>query len=288
MNEKILIIGKRGQLGEAVQQRFTAQNVDFIAVGRDTLDVAQPEQIRQVVQEIKPQRIINCAAYTAVDKAESEPELAKRVNGTAPGILAQEAAKIGAFLVHFSTDYVFDGQKNIPYTEEDQPKPLSVYGRTKRQGEEEVLGNCDRALILRTSWVYGNGQTGNFVKTMLRLGKEREELRVVYDQIGAPTWTQDLADLLGYIPPDLTGLYHYSNSGVASWYDFAVEIFTEAQKLGFPLKIQQVVPILTPEYPTPAQRPQYSLLSSAALLKPLNLIAPHWRKSLQKMLRSMG
>ncbi|WP_254721934.1 dTDP-4-dehydrorhamnose reductase [Kovacikia minuta] len=251
-------------------------------------DFSQPEAVQQWVDSVKPQMIINSAAYTAVDKAESEPEVANQVNGIAPGILAKSAQRIGAGLIHISTDYVFNGQQSSPYLETDSPAPMGAYGESKLVGEKAVRDACDLHLIIRTAWVYGVGGRGNFVKTMLRLGAEREEVRVVTDQIGAPTWSRDLAGAIAQLVPQLSaetaGTYHYTNSGVCSWYDFAVAIFEEADQLGFPLKIQRVVPITTPEYPTPAKRPPYSVLSLKKVTGLLGTYPPHWRESLRKML----
>ncbi|MDB9312643.1 dTDP-4-dehydrorhamnose reductase [Spirulina sp. CS-785/01] len=290
MQGKTLLLGTTGQLGQAVQRAFSQAGKELVkelvTVGRDRCDFTQPDQIRQLVRNLQPQSIINCAAYTAVDRAESEPQLATTINATAPQILAEEAEQVGATLVHFSTDYVFDGHHHLPYTETDPPNPLGQYGKSKREGEQAILATCSQSLILRTSWVYGAYGHGNFVKTMLRLGKEREKLRVVEDQIGTPTWTGDLAALVTQLPPDFTGLYHYSNSGVASWYDFAVAIFAEARNLGLSFPLQQIIPIPTSEYPTAAQRPAYSVLSSQSLIQALDHIPPHWRSSLQKMLKN--
>ena len=201
--------------------------------------------------------------------------------------MAKEAAKINAFLLHISTDYVFDGTKNTPYEESDRVNPINAYGYSKLIGEREIQENCDRFLILRTSWVYGIYGKGNFVKTMLRLGAEKEVIRVVADQIGSPTWTGDLANTIAQISPNLTGIYHYSNSGVASWYDFAVAIFEEAKLLNFPLKIEKVIPITTAEYPTAAKRPAYSVLSCRKISSLLDRFPPHWRESLRNMLQQL-
>ena len=286
----ILLIGCTGQLGQELQQTLAPYG-DIIAVGRPTVDLAQPDTLRQLIGKLQPHLVINAAAYTAVDKAETEPELALAINATAPGILAQETQKQQAFLVHISTDYVFDGRQNRPYQETDPTNPLSVYGQTKLAGEQVIRENCEHHLILRTSWVYGTHGKSNFVKTMLRLGGDQEEIRVVADQIGSPTWTGDIASAItGLIPAfkdsDIDGTYHYTNSGVASWYDFAVAIFEEAHSLGFPLKVKRVVPITTADYPTPAQRPAYSVLSCAKISAVLEL-APHWRQSLRKMLAEL-
>ncbi len=289
MSKAILLIGSNGQVGKELTQILEPQG-NTIAITRPTIDLAQPNTLRSVIREHQPQIIINAAAYTAVDKAESEPELAKAINGIAPGILAEEAEKLGAFLIHISTDYVFDGNHCHPYKETDATNPLSVYGNTKLIGEQAIQKSCAHHFILRTAWVYGTFGKSNFVKTMLRLGAEREEIRVVADQIGSPTWAKDIAEaiaqIIPQINPEISGIYHYTNSGVASWYDFAVAIFEEAQQLGFPLKVQRVIPITTPEYPTPARRPSYSVLSCAKVSALLQNHPPHWRQALREMLRS--
>ena len=191
-------------------------------------------------------------------------------------------------MIHISTDYVFDGKTNHPYGENDSTNPLSVYGKTKLAGEEGIRSNCNNYLILRTAWVYGSFGKSNFVKTMLRLGAQKPELRVVADQIGSPTWAKDIAQIIaGLIPKTsrIIGTYHYTNSGVASWYDFAVAIFEEAKQLGFPLKIEQVIPITTSEYPTPATRPGYSVLNCGKISSLMESYPPHWRQSLREMLQ---
>ncbi|MBA3920739.1 MAG: dTDP-4-dehydrorhamnose reductase [Nostocaceae cyanobacterium] len=289
MSPKILLIGCHGQLGKELQQMLPSTGV--VALARPTIDLAQPDTLRQVIDEIQPQVIVNAAAYTAVDKAESEIELATAINATAPGILAEQTQKLGGFLIHISTDYVFDGSQSHPYSETDPTNPLSVYGQTKLAGEEAIRKNCPNHLILRTAWVYGIHGKGNFVKTMLRLGSEREEIRVVADQIGSPTYAQDLAQAIAHLlplsTPEIAGTYHYTNSGVTSWYDFAIAIFEEAQQLGFPLKVQRVIPITTLEYPTPAHRPAYSVLSSEKISLILGTNPPHWRQGLQQMLKDL-
>jgi dTDP-4-dehydrorhamnose reductase len=289
---RILLTGAAGQLGHDLQTSLAAVG-EVMSLSRDGLDLAQPEQVRDVIRELRPGAIVNAAAYTAVDKAESEIELANIVNGATPTAMAEVAQELGIPLIHVSTDYVFDGEKNTPYLEDDAPNPIGAYGKSKLLGEKGVRQACDRHLILRTAWVYGTGGKGNFVKTMLRLGKEREELRVVVDQVGTPTWTGDLA---GAIAQLLTGLlndtvspgtYHYTNSGAISWYDFAVAIFEEAVALGLPLTIQRVVPITTAEYPTPAKRPAYSVLSGKKVSAALGHVPPHWRSSLRMMLNAL-
>ncbi|MEG4277417.1 dTDP-4-dehydrorhamnose reductase [Microcoleus sp. MON1_C1] len=284
---KILLAGGSGQLAQELQPILLSSG-EVIAVDRTHLDLSQPESIRQAMAEIQPNLVVNAGAYTAVDKAESEPELANAVNGIAPGILAEECEKLGASLIHFSTDYVFDGSHGSAYLETDSTNPLGTYGKSKLAGEEAIRKAGNRHIIIRTAWVYGNGGKGNFVKTMLRLGKEREEIRVVADQIGSPTWTGDLAEAISQIIPRLGpesfGTYQYTNSGVCSWYDFAIAIFEEAAQLGFPLKIQRVIPITTSEYPTPAKRPAFSVLSTVKISALLGTYPPHWRQGLRQML----
>ncbi len=291
MNQSILLIGSTGQLGQELQQ-ILAPYSNVITVARPNIDLAQPDSVRQIVTQVQPQVIINAGAYTAVDKAESEPQIAKAVNEIAPGVLAQEAKKLGAFLIHFSTDYVFDGDRSLPYLETDKTNPLSVYGESKLSGELAIRYNSDNHIIIRTSWVYGVHGKTNFVKTMLKLGAEREEICVVSDQIGSPTWTGDIAStvakLLPQLEPSIGGTYHYTNSGIASWYDFAVAIFEEAQQLNFPLKVERVIPIATADYPTAAQRPAYSVLSCAKITKTLGTPPPHWRQGLRKMLAQLS
>jgi dTDP-4-dehydrorhamnose reductase len=286
--KRILVTGINGQLGQELQKTL-ASAAEVIGVPRERVDFSQPESLRQIIAEVKPDAVINSAAYTAVDKAESEFDLAMAVNGQAPGIIAEECQKLGIRLIHISTDYVFDGTKSYPYQDTDPTNPLSAYGKSKLEGEQAIRKNCDNHSIIRTAWVYGVGGKGNFVKTMLRLGSDREEIRVVADQIGSPTWTGDLANaiasLLDQTPP---GTYHYTNSGVASWYDFAVAIFEEASQLGWNLKVQRVIPITTSEYPTPAKRPAYSVLSCAKIAAVLGTYPPHWRQGLRQMLKDFS
>ena len=284
---KTLLIGAKGQVGRELQSTLSG---DVTALGREDLDLTQKELICQVVNSLQPDLIVNAAAYTAVDKAETEKDLAESINAIAPKILAAECAKIGAILIHISTDYVFDGTKNTPYLEADKTNPLGVYGQTKRAGEIAIQNSEAKHIILRTAWVYGTYGKSNFVKTMLRLAKEREELRVVTDQVGSPTRALDIANAIAALTvrDNCESIYHFTNSGVASWYDFAVAIFEEAEKLGFPLKIKQVLPIATSEYPTPAKRPAYSVLSSKKISKILGNHPPHWRESLREMLQKLS
>jgi dTDP-4-dehydrorhamnose reductase len=291
---KIAITGASGQLGQDLQRVLASEERQIFAFDRQTLDLAQPEAIREAIATLQPDVILNAGAYTAVDKAESEPDLAQAINGVAPQLLAEAAVRHNATLIHISTDYVFDGRQSTPYRETDPPNPIGVYGKSKRAGEigiEQVAQSSDlRYLILRTAWVYGTYGKGNFVKTMLRVGSQREELRVVYDQIGTPTWTEDIADAIAQLLAEdcPNGTYHFTNSGVTSWYDFAVAIFEEAEALDFPLAVKTVVPITTADYPTPAQRPAYSVLSTQKIGTILTSPPPQWRQSLRRMLVQMA
>ncbi|RZM82025.1 dTDP-4-dehydrorhamnose reductase [Leptolyngbya iicbica] len=284
---KILLLGSRGQVGQELLLTLPTLGT-VTAWSRDELDLAQLDTIETKVIAQQPDVIVNAAAYTAVDKAEQEPELAHTINGEAPGKLAQAAAACGATLIHISTDYVFDGQQNQPYRPDSPTQPLGVYGQSKLAGELAVKAACDRHVILRTAWVYGAKGQGNFVKTMLRLGAERDTLKVVYDQVGTPTWSYDIAQAIAQLIPHLTpetfGTYHFTNSGAVSWYDFAIAIFEEAAALGYPLALKTVLPITTDQYPLPAQRPAYSVMGSEKLDALLNQTPPHWRVSLRKML----
>ena len=289
----ILLIGARGQVGQELCLRLGVTG-SLVAVDRTQLDLTNSEAIRQCIQETQPEIIVNAAAYTAVDRAESESEIAHAVNATAPTIMAKEAQSLGTLLIHLSTDYVFNGLHCAPYVESTPPAPTNVYGVSKLAGENGIRQSCPNHVIIRTAWVYGTQGKGNFVKTMLRLGAEREKVRVVADQIGTPTFAGDIADaivrLITVMSPGpslnekLLGTYHFTNSGVASWYDFAVAIFEEAKRIGFPLKLDHVVPITTAEYPTTASRPAYSVLSSCKINAALGTIPPHWRQSLVTML----
>jgi dTDP-4-dehydrorhamnose reductase len=287
---RILLTGANGQVGEELRQTLTPLG-SVTAIDRTSWDLGQPEAILSIIEDVQPTLIVNAAAYTAVDKAESEPELALLINGKAPGILAEGAEKIRAGLIHISTDYVFDGKSRSPYLESDPTNPLGEYGKSKLAGEQAIRATCPNHMIIRTAWVYGVRGKGNFVKTMLRLGAQREELRVVTDQIGSPTWAKDLAIAIAQLAPQLNaetaGTYHYTNSGVCSWYDFAIAIFEEAAALGFPLQVQRVIPIATEEYPTPATRPPFSVLSLRKTSAFLGGPPPYWRQSLRKMLTEL-
>lgn len=288
----ILLIGAAGQVGQELAKTLAPLG-EVAAVDRSQLDLTDLSAIAQTIETQRPSLIVNAAAYTAVDKAESEPELAHRINAEAPEMMAKTAAKQGATLIHISTDYVFSGQASSPRAETDKTGPLGVYGKTKLAGEAAIRAALDEHIILRTAWVYGTQGKGNFLKTMLRLGKERETLSVVSDQVGSPTWAKDIAEAIADLgskatsdqTPNAFGTYNYTNSGVASWYDFAIAIFEEAAALDFPLKVQSVKPIATADYPTPAQRPAYSVLSGQKIARLLGRDAPHWRRSLRAMLK---
>jgi dTDP-4-dehydrorhamnose reductase len=294
MTHKIALVGADGQVGQELQ--YTLKSLgEVLPFNRLSLDLSQPEQIAERLLPLTPTIIVNAAAYTAVDKAESEPELAHTINAIAPKCLAEIAQSLNAQLIHISTDYVFDGSKGSPYQTNDPTCPMSVYGSSKLSGEQAIQAHCDHHWILRTAWVYGVHGKGNFVKTMLRLGADRPELKVVADQIGTPTWAKSIAeaisDLIGTLSSESetapAGIYHFTNSGVASWYDFAIAIFEEAQAIGIPLQIEQVLPITTADYPTPAQRPHYSVLSSQNILPFLSTSPLHWRAALRLMLKEL-
>jgi dTDP-4-dehydrorhamnose reductase len=287
--KKVLLIGAKGQVGQELQVTLPSLG-EVISIGREELDLTNSEKIGQLIREIHPDYLVNAAAYTAVDKAETEPDLAYSINATAPKIMAESAEKIQAKFLHISTDYVFDGRKNTPYLETDLTNPLGVYGQSKLRGEEEIKTVNSQAIILRTAWVYGSYGKSNFVKTMLRLGKEREELKVVVDQVGSPTWAKDIAAAITQLlinADNPAGIYNFTNSGVASWFDLTKAIFEEAKISGIPLKIQRVIPITTAEYPTPAVRPAYSVLSSQKISQQLGYIPPYWRDSLKAMLNQL-
>ena len=287
----ILLVGALGQVGQELKQTLPQLEPTFgrlVPVGRSQLDLTDLDAIASTVQSIAPQLIVNAAAYTAVDKAESEPDLAYRINAEAPGALAKAAAACDAGLVHISTDYVFSGQTPSPRRESDPTAPLSVYGKTKLAGEEAIRQVLERHIILRTAWVYGTYGRGNFVKTMLRLAKERSVLNVVCDQIGSPTWAKDIAEAITQLSEHIDrypGTYHFTNSETASWHEFATAIFEEARAQGLSLAIETVNPIPTSDYPTPAQRPPYSVLDCQKITGVLKHAAPQWRVSLQQMLK---
>ena len=278
---KILLTGSGGQLGHELQ-RSLAPIGELIACDRHRFDLANIDQMRHVLRTEQPDVIINSAAWTAVDKAETEVAAAYVINADAPRVMAEEAASLGARLIHFSTDYVFNGHKSTPYVETDECAPLSAYGRSKRAGELNILASSAKAIILRTSWVYG-AHGANFMKTMLRLGKERDELSVVDDQFGAPTWTRHLADATAMLlttHPNATGIYHLTATGETNWHDYAEAIFAEALELHLLQKVPQVRRIASTNYPLPAPRPTNSRLDCGRFTRDFGLTLPDWRVGL--------
>lgn len=282
---RILLTGIHGQVGWELQRTLQPLG-EVIAFDRSQLDLTSPEQIRSVVQSIKPTIIVNPAAYTAVDKAESEPELAQAINGSAPGILAEEAKHLDALLVHYSTDYVFDGEKNVPYVESDAPHPIGSYGRTKLAGEQAIAASGCRHLILRTCWVYGC-RGNNFMRTMLRLAAERDELRVVDDQFGAPTWSRMIAETTALAlarHAGQQGIYHLAAAGECTWHGFAEAIINEANALGILTKRPPARRITSADFPTPTRRPASSRLDCNRLAKDFDLQMPTWQSQLASCL----
>src|SRR5450830_300777 len=294
---KILLFGRGGQVGWELQRSLSVLGelvaLDFDAAHNpDGLcgDFSNLPGLAETIARVRPDVIVNAAAHTAVDKAEAEPELARTLNALAPGVLATEAQKLGAWLLHYSTDYVFDGSGQQAWREGDATGPLSVYGQTKLEGEQAVA-TCAKHLIFRTSWVYA-ARGGNFAKTMLRLAAEREALTVIDDQIGAPTSAELLADVTAHAllaamrQPELAGLYHCVAGGGTSWYGYARYVLAQAQALGWTLKAgpEQVAPTATASYPTPAQRPLNSRLDTTRLQAAFGLVLPHWQVQVKRML----
>jgi len=291
---KILLFGKNGQVGWELQRSLSPLG-ELIALDRHSPDLCgdltQLQGITSTVQRVRPDVIVNAAAYTAVDKAESEPELARTLNALAPGVLAQEAARLGAWLVHYSTDYVFDGSGSRPWSETDTPAPLSVYGRTKLEGEQAIQVACAKHLIFRTSWVYA-ARGGNFAKTMLRLAQERERLTVIDDQWGAPTGAELIADVTAHairhvqLRPQDAGLYHLVAGGETTWNGYAKHVIAKAEQGRGAIKIvaDEVAIVPTSAFPTPAKRPHNSRLNTAKLQATFGLSLPHWQQGVDRML----
>jgi dTDP-4-dehydrorhamnose reductase len=283
----ILILGANGQVGTELQRSFATAG-EVVAWDRKGADLSKPEELRSVIRELGPSVILNAAAYTAVDRAESEPEIAMAINGHAPRVLAEEAAKLDALLVHYSTDYVFDGAKKSPWLESDKTNPLNTYGRTKLEGERAIQEIGGRYFIFRTSWVYGpHGH--NFLRTMLRLGRERKQLKIVDDQLGAPTSSLSIASATRAVvdkaistKPEF-GVYHMTCGGETTWCRFAQEIFAQHQQQSGE-KVPQVTPISSSEYPTPAVRPSNSILSNKKLQSNLGIALPDWQSALKEVM----
>lgn len=278
---KVVVTGVQGQLGYDVAKQLTARNHQVFGINRKTLDITDEKAVQAYIEEVKPDAILHSAAYTNVDAAEEDRDTAYNVNALGSKYLAQSANKVGAKMVYVSTDYVFDGTASKPYEVEDPTHPLGVYGKTKYAGEEFVKQNLDRYFIVRTAWVFGvNGN--NFVKTMLRLAEERDELGVVHDQVGSPTYTVDLARfIIDLVESDKYGIYHATNEGVCSWYEFAVEIFNQ---VGFNIKVN---PLTSDQFPRPAARPKYSVLSKKKVVEQGFTPLPYWKDALSEYLREL-
>lgn len=271
---KFVVTGVQGQLGHDLVKQLSGKNHDVFGTDRSQLDITNEVAVYAFIEEVKPDAILHCAAYTNVDAAEENKEAAYAVNALGPKYLAQAASKVGAKMVHVSTDYVFNGNATEPYEVDHPTEPLGVYGETKLAGEEFVKQHLDQYFIVRTAWVYGiNGN--NFVKTMLRLGKERDEVGVVHDQVGSPTYTVDLAAfMIKLVQSDKYGVYHATNEGVCSWYDFAVEIFKQA---GMDVKVN---PLTSDQFPRPAARPKYSVLSKKKIVEQGITPLRDWKEAL--------
>jgi len=292
---KVLLLGKGGQVGWELQ-RSLAPLGELVALDFDSTDLhadfSRPEQLAETVLKVRPDVVVNAAAHTAVDKAESEADFARTLNATAPGVVAEAAQQVGALMVHYSTDYVFDGSGSAPWQEDDATGPLSVYGRTKLEGEQLVARHCAKHLIFRTSWVYA-ARGGNFAKTMLRLAKERERLTVIDDQFGAPTGAELLADVTAHAiratlaDPHKAGLYHLVAGGETSWHGYARFVIEQAQAAGVELKAgpEAVDAVPTSAFPTPATRPHNSRLDTTRLQSTFGLTLPHWQAGVARMLR---
>jgi dTDP-4-dehydrorhamnose reductase len=291
---KILLFGKGGQVGWELQRSLSPLG-EVVALGTDSQhlcgDFTDLDGIAQTVRTVAPDVIVNAAAYTAVDKAESEPDLSRTVNALAPGLLAQEAKRSGAWLIHYSTDYVFDGSGDKPWQETDPVAPLSVYGKTKLEGEQAIRDTDCRHLIFRTSWVYA-ARGGNFAKTMLRLAAERDRLSVINDQIGAPTGADLLADITAHAiraalqHPEVSGVYHLAANGQTSWHDYARYVIEFARQAGIKIKVapEAIQPVPTSAFPLPAPRPKNSRLDTGKLQNTFGLNLPHWQSGMTRML----
>lgn len=292
---KILLLGKNGQVGWELQRSLAPLGevvaLDFDSPGPLSADFSKPESLAATVRAVAPDVIVNAAAHTAVDKAESEPDLARAINATAPGVLAREAAARGAWLVHYSTDYVFDGSGNTPRDEDAPTGPLNVYGQTKLEGEEAIRASGCRHLLLRTCWVYG-ARGGNFARTMLKLAQEREALKVIDDQIGAPTGADLLADLTAHmiraarVDESRAGTYHAVAAGQTSWHGYASHVIAFARAAGVPLKVAEyaIEAVPTTAFPTPARRPLNSRMSTRKLRERFDIVLPDWRAGVERML----
>ena len=292
---KILLLGKNGQVGWELQRSLAPLGeviaLDFDSTGTLNANFADPESLAATVRAVAPHLIVNAAAHTAVDKAESEPDFARALNATSPAVLAREAAALGAWLVHYSTDYVFNGSGTTPWREDSATGPLSVYGATKLEGEQAILASGCQHLIFRTSWVYA-ARGGNFAKTMLKLAKERDKLTVIDDQIGSPTGADLLADITAHAvrmaiaKPELAGVYHAVAQGETSWYGYARHVIENARAAGQPIRVtpDAVLPVPTSAFPTPAARPNNSRMNTHKLRDTFGLTLPAWQAGVERML----
>jgi dTDP-4-dehydrorhamnose reductase len=282
---RILVTGANGQLGSELKQLENTLAAEWYFTASADLDIGDEAAVSAYIAGINPHIVINCAAYTAVDKAESEKEKAFLINGDAVRFIAKACSAAGATLIHISTDFIFDGTASAPIAEDAAANPIGVYGASKLQGEREALAHCSKTIILRTSWVY-SAFGSNFVKTILRLCREKPALNIIFDQVGTPTYAQDLAKAIVSIAGDAGllqkyGVYHYSNEGVASWFDFAVAI-RDIAHLQTP-----IAPIETSQYPTPAARPHYSLLNKKKFKETFGIAIPYWRQSLERCMQQL-
>ena len=293
---RLLVTGANGQVGCELRQSLAPLG-EVIALDRAACDLARPAEVARILRAATPDIIVNAAAYTAVDRAEQEEELATLINGTAVGEIAQAARQLGALLIHYSTDYVFDGRKDAPYAEDDVPSPISAYGRSKLAGERAIAQCGGRYLIVRTSWIYA-ARGHNFLKTVLRLARERDELRIVDDQIGAPTWARDLAAATAAMTRQArqeiarddfeSGLFHVTGSGATSWFVFAQAVVKQAEQFGLLARKSKIVPIASSEYPVAATRPKNSRLSGARARHRFQIALPEWEQSLAVCMRELS
>jgi dTDP-4-dehydrorhamnose reductase len=293
---RLLVTGANGQVGWELRQSLAPLG-EVIALDRAACDLARPAEAARILRAATPDIIVNAAAYTAVDRAEQEEELATLINGTAVGEIAETARQLGALLIHYSTDYVFDGRKDAPYTEDDVPHPISAYGRSKLAGERAIAQCGGRYLIVRTSWIYA-ARGHNFLKTVLRLAGERDELRIVDDQIGAPTWARDLAAATAVMTRQArqeiarddfeSGLFNVTGSGATSWFVFAQAVVKQAEQYGLLARKSKIVPIASSEYPVAATRPKNSRLSGGRARNRFMIALPEWEQSLALCMRELS
>ncbi|HHH43382.1 MAG TPA: dTDP-4-dehydrorhamnose reductase [Gammaproteobacteria bacterium] len=283
----ILVTGANGQLGRETVLALQAEGESCIAIDREEVDFSRPDQVAEAIAAYAADWVINCGAYTQVDKAEQERELAFTINRDAARAVAEGVKRSGGRLLHVSTDFIFGGEQSTPYREDSKPDPLSVYGQSKLEGEQAVREVLPDALVVRTAWVYGvHGH--NFVKTILRLAGERQELRVVDDQLGTPSWTADIVRAMrSLMKAGASGVYQFTNEGVASWYDFAEAIVAAARQVGLPVVAETIRPIPTEDFPLPATRPAYSVMSKVKIRSVLDYPIPHWRESLHAMINNL-